>query len=103
MNFTFLPSSSFLIHSSSAMFVTPQAISKYDASIRFSVQEIADGNEKSAIVSLSLEVFEVGQTDIVGFFSIMPFSSPYKGTPSNGMESGKLLEDCRLDSWLRKR
>jgi len=32
-------------------------------------------NEKSAIVSLSLEVFQVGQTDIVGFFSIMPFSS----------------------------
>src|ERR1035438_1775220 len=44
MNFTFLPSSSVLIHSSSGIFVIPIRVrSAYVASIRRSVLEIADG------------------------------------------------------------
>jgi|SoimicMinimDraft_17_1059745.scaffolds.fasta_scaffold12432_1 hypothetical protein len=46
----------------------------YGASIR-SAREIADGNEKSTIISLSLEVFEVGKTDIMGFISIEALDS----------------------------
>jgi hypothetical protein len=63
----------------------------YGTSIRCPVREIADGNEKSAIASLSLEVFEVGQTDVAGFISIMPFSSPYRRMRSNGVEIWKTI------------
>ena len=61
------------------------------ASIRCLVREIVDKNDKPAIVSLSLEVFEVGQTDVVGFISIMPISSPYGRMRSNGMGIWKTI------------
>src|SRR6267378_1810977 len=47
MNFTFLPSSSVLIHSSSGIFVSLQRRSEYVASIHCSAQENADGGMKS--------------------------------------------------------
>src|ERR1700688_996313 len=47
MNFTFLPSLSVLIHSSSGIFAIPIRVrSAYVASIRRSVLEIADGGER---------------------------------------------------------
>src|SRR5450631_50709 len=53
MNFTFLPSSSVLIHSASGMFVVPIRVrSGYVASIRRSVLEIADGDNDGTLAVL---------------------------------------------------
>src|ERR1035438_7513404 len=55
MNFTFLPSSSVLIHSSSGIFVSLQARSAYVASIVVRCQKSRRENEKSPSRDLAFE------------------------------------------------
>ena len=82
VNFTFLPSSNSLIHSSSGMFIAPQARSVSVASIRCSVREIADQEKKSAFRKVAKVQIELEKLK-----SAVPVHAAVFGSPANCSQS----------------